>query len=86
MRQLIHGIFNSTVSHKLLIYIALIFLLSCNTQEKKKWNYTPFSQGSIQLDIMNDPGASYYVSAEGYSRYIPMGWDGLQPKIVDRQG
>lgn len=69
-----------------LSYFILFFQLSCNTQEKKKWKYTPFSQGVIQLNIMNDPGVSYYVTVEDYSRYIPRGWSGSQTKKIDQKG
>jgi hypothetical protein len=100
MKQIIHLPFTTYISYQnqfiiksgiyfriLVMYFLAVALLSCNRlKEKKKWNYTPFSQGTIQFNIINDPGSIYYVNAEKYTKYRPIGWPNPQTIKVDKKG
>ena len=78
MTQLIQLLFGSSVSsfnkhrgienwlrffNKRQLFLLLLTVISCNSiREKNKWKYMPFSNTVVQINLVNDPIASYYVS------------------------
>jgi hypothetical protein len=71
---------------KLPFYLLALILISCSyKREKEKWNYMPFSPAAIEFNFINDPGATYFVNAEGATNIPSKGFETKTLEIV-KQG